>query len=40
MCIRDRSYAPFQEIYAPKTHCTIACHCGPHTVGIMLVRKE
>ena len=33
------SYAPFREIYAPKTHCTIACHCGPHTVGIMLVRK-
>ena len=32
-------YADFQEIIDCKAGCTIFCHCGPDTLGIMFARK-
>lgn len=30
-----QSAAPFREIHATHASCTIACHCGPNTLGIL-----
>ncbi|MEG0894945.1 MAG: hypothetical protein RSE93_04460 [Oscillospiraceae bacterium] len=32
-------YTKFDEIIATKAGCTIACHCGPNTLGILFIRK-
>lgn len=32
-------YGSFDELYETVAGCTISCHCGPGTLGIMLVRK-
>ena len=30
----------FQNIYATRASCTISCHCGPNTLGILFETKE
>ncbi len=32
-------YADFQNIYWTKAGCTVSCHCGPGTLGVLFVRK-
>lgn len=32
-------YADFENIYHTGTGCTVACHCGPGTLGVLFVRK-
>jgi len=32
-------YARFNEIIETKAGCTISCHCGPRTLGILFIRK-
>lgn len=32
-------YADFENIYWTKAGCTISCHCGPGTLGVLFVRK-
>lgn len=32
-------YADFENIYWTHAGCTISCHCGPGTVGVLFVRK-
>ena len=32
-------YANFQNIVQTTAGCTISCHCGPNTLGILFVRK-
>ncbi len=32
-------YGHFETIYETKAGCTISCHCGPGTLGIMFARK-
>lgn len=32
-------YHPFKEIIVTKASCTISCHCGPNTLGILFKRK-
>ena len=32
-------YAAFREVEETSAGCTISCHCGPHTLGIMFVRN-
>jgi len=32
-------YMQFDEIYVTRAGCTISCHCGPNTLGILFVRK-
>lgn len=32
-------YADFQDIYWTTAGCTISCHCGPGTLGVLFVRK-
>ncbi len=32
-------YTKFDEIIPTKAGCTIACHCGPNTLGVLFVRK-
>jgi DegV family protein with EDD domain len=32
-------YAQFKEIIETKAGCTISCHCGPRTLGVLFVRK-
>lgn len=32
-------YGSFKNIYETETGCTVACHCGPGTMGILFVRK-
>lgn len=34
-----RQYGNFQNIYETVAGCTISCHCGPSTMGILFVRK-
>ena len=33
------AYGKFQSIYETTAGCTISCHCGPGTLGILFVRK-
>lgn len=33
------AYGKFQNIYETTAGCTISCHCGPGTLGILFVRK-
>ena len=33
------SYADFQNIYWTEAGCTVSCHCGPGTLGVLFVRK-
>lgn len=33
------TYGKFQHIYETVAGCTISCHCGPGTLGILFVRK-
>ncbi len=32
-------YSDFQNIYWTEAGCTISCHCGPSTLGVLFVRK-
>lgn len=32
-------YAKFANVYETVAGCTISCHCGPGTLGVMMVRK-
>ena len=34
-----RAAAPFQEIIHTRAGCTVCCHCGPGTLGILFYRK-
>ena len=33
------SYAEFENIYWTMAGCTVSCHCGPGTLGVLFVRK-
>ncbi len=33
------TYADFENIYWTDAGCTVSCHCGPGTLGILFVRK-
>ena len=33
------TYGKFQHIYETTAGCTVSCHCGPGTLGILFVRK-
>ena len=30
---------PFAEVLETEANCTVACHCGPHTLGILYIHK-
>jgi DegV family protein with EDD domain len=32
-------YASFKEIAETRAGCTISCHCGPKTLGVLFIRK-
>ena len=32
-------YADFENVYWSMAGCTISCHCGPGTLGVLFVRK-
>ena len=32
-------YATFENTYWTKAGCTVSCHCGPGTLGVLFVRK-
>ena len=34
-----RTYGKFDHIYETKAGCTVSCHCGPGTLGVLFVRK-
>lgn len=33
------TYAEFENIYWTEAGCTVSCHCGPGTLGVLFVRK-
>jgi len=33
------TYGDFENIYWTEAGCTISCHCGPATLGVLFVRK-
>jgi len=35
-----QTYANFEEIIVTNAGCTITCHCGPNTLGILYLRKS
>lgn len=32
-------YAAFDQVIETIAGCTVSCHCGPHTLGILFIRK-
>ena len=34
-----KTYGGFENIYETKAGCTVSCHCGPGTLGILFARK-
>ena len=34
-----KKYADFQEIHETYVGCTVACHCGPGTLGVLFITK-
>lgn len=34
-----RACAPFEEVIHTRAGCTVSCHCGPGTLGILFYRK-
>ena len=34
-----KTYGRFQHVYETDAGCTVSCHCGPGTLGILFVRK-
>lgn len=34
-----KTYGGFENVYETKAGCTVSCHCGPGTLGILFVRK-
>lgn len=33
------AYADFEHIYWNEAGCTVSCHCGPGTLGVLFIRK-
>ncbi len=33
------AHSPFETVYETTAGCTVSCHCGPGTLGILFVRK-
>jgi DegV family protein with EDD domain len=33
-------YGNFQTIYHTTAGCTVSCHCGPETLGVLFIRKK
>lgn len=40
--VRDtiKEYAPFTEVIETTAGCTVSCHCGPGTLGILFIRSK
>ena len=34
-----REYGHFETVYETQAGCTVSCHCGPGTLGVLFVRK-
>lgn len=34
-----QTYGHFQQVYETDAGCTVSCHCGPGTLGVLFVRK-
>ena len=34
-----KEHADFENIYWTEAGCTISCHCGPSTLGVLFIRK-
>lgn len=34
-----KEYGNFQTVYETDAGCTVSCHCGPETLGVLFVRK-
>ena len=32
-------YSGFEEVYQTEAGCTVSCHCGPGTLGVLFIRK-
>lgn len=32
-------YGHFEQVYETQAGCTVSCHCGPDTLGVLFVRK-
>jgi fatty acid-binding protein DegV len=32
-------YGNFNTVYETTAGCTVSCHCGPGTLGVLFVRK-
>jgi len=30
----------FEHVYETNAGCTVSCHCGPHTLGVLFIRTE
>jgi DegV family protein with EDD domain len=36
---RIRELQPFREVFVTQASCTISCHCGPNTLGVLFLTK-
>ena len=39
VCGAIEEYGHFQTVYETTAGCTVSCHCGPATLGVLFVRK-
>ena len=39
--VRDgvAQYGSFQRVFETTAGCTVTCHCGPGTIGVLFIRK-
>ena len=35
----EKKYGNFENVYNTQAGCTVSCHCGPGTLGVLFVRK-
>ena len=34
-----KEHADFENVYWTEAGCTVSCHCGPGTLGVLFIRK-
>lgn len=35
-----KKYASFENVFVTTAGCTVSCHCGPQTLGVLFIRKK
>ena len=36
---KEKTLAPFREVFVTQAGCTVSSHCGPGTLGVLFLRQ-